>query len=231
LNRKVNEHPEVRAMEKNQRRDEQMVTDGDEEMDIQQAALVLEQARAKAQHELSASHLAISVTWALVYLIGYGAIWLSVRGQHPFQGPASGALLGLFLLVGVAMAVTATVVSRATSGVGGASDVRRRMSYLAVAVGIVGVLVLESVLDHAGASRSVLGVYGAAAPILLIGLVVAAGSVARMDWRAFGLGVWLIAAAALSGLAGPAGVWGVLALAVAAGFLALTAIGIRRSRS
>ena len=104
-------------MEENQRRDEQMVADEDEDMDVQQAARIIEEARARAQHELSASHPAISVAWTLVYLIGYGAIWLTVREQHPFQGPASGALLGLFLLVGAAMAVTATVVSRAASGV------------------------------------------------------------------------------------------------------------------
>jgi hypothetical protein len=212
-------------------RDERVVTDGDQDMDVRQAALILEQARARAQRELRANHPAIYLTWALVYLIGYGAIWLSVRGQHPYRAPAPGAILGVFLLAGVAVAVTAAVAGRAASGVGGASDVRRRISYLALAVGYLGVLVLEAALDHAGASQRVLGVYGAAAPILLIGLVFAAGSVARMDWTVFGLGVWLIAVAALSGFAGPAGVWGVLALAVAAGFLALAAITIRRNPS
>ncbi len=218
-------------MEKDARGDEQMLADGDQDMDVRQAALILEQAQARAQHELRTTHPAIYGTWAMVYFIGFGAIWLSVRGQHPYRAPAPEAILGVFLLAGVALAVTAAVVSRAASGVGGASDMRRRVTYLTLAVGYLGVLVLEAALDHAGASQQVLGVYGAAAPVLLMGLVFAAGSAARMDWTVFGFGVWLIAAAALSGFAGPAGVWGVLAFAVGGGFAALGLITMRRMRT
>jgi len=218
-------------MEEDARRDEQMITDGDQEMDIQQAARIIEQARAKARHELRTMHPAIYLAWAVVYLIGYGAIWLSVHGQHPYHAPPAGAILGVFLLAAVALAVTAAVVGRTTSGVGGASEGRRRITYLVLAIGYLGVLVLEGALGQAGASQRVLGIYGAAAPILLIGLVFAASAAAGMDWTAFCLGAWLIAAAALSGFAGPAGVWGVLALAVGAGFAALSAIAMRRIRS
>jgi hypothetical protein len=208
-----------------------MGTEEERDMDVQEAALILEEARAKAQHELRTTHPAVYLTWALVYFIGYGAIWLSVRGQHPYHAPAPEAIFGVFLLAGVALAVTAAVVSRGASGVGGASDMRRRITYLTLAVGYVGVLVLEAALDHAGASQPTLGVYGAAAPILLMGLVFAAGSVARMDWTVFCIGAWLIAAAAVSGFAGPAGVWGVLALAVGGGFSALAVITMSRNHS
>jgi hypothetical protein len=208
-----------------------MGTEEDRDMDVKEAAQIIEQARAKAQSELRTMHPAIYLTWALVYLVGYGAIWLSVRGQHPYHAPAPAAILGIFLLAGVALAITAMVTSRATSGVGGASDVRRRITYLTLAVGYLGVLAVEGALGQAGASQRVLGVYGAAAPILLIGLVFAASAAAGMDWTAFWLGTWLIAAAAFSGFAGPAGVWGVLALAVGGGFAALAAIAKRRIRS
>jgi hypothetical protein len=218
-------------MEEDKGRDERTATDEEQHMDVEQAALILEQARAKARHELRASQPAIGLAWGLVYLIGYGSIWLSVRGQHPYHAPAPAAILGVFLLAGVALAITATVVNRAVSGVGGMSAVQRRITGLTLAVGYLGVLVLEAALDHAGASQRVLGVYGAAAPILLIGLVIAAGSAARMDWTAFLLGVWLIAAAAASGFAGPAGVWGVLALAVGGGFCVLAAMAMRQARS
>jgi len=218
-------------MEDDAGRDEHVNADEEQDMDVQQAAVIIEQARVKAQHELRTAHPAIYVTWALVYLVGYGAIWLSVRGQHPYHAPAAGAILGVFLLAAVALAVTATVVSRATSGVGGTSDVRRRITYLVLAIGYLGVLALEGALGQAGASQRVLGVYGAAAPILLIGLVFAASAAAGTDWTAFCLGTWLIAVGALSGFAGPAGVWGVLALAVGTGFFALAAITMRRIRS
>jgi hypothetical protein len=123
------------------------------------------------------------------------------------------------------------VTSRATRGVGGASDARRRIIYLTLAVGYLGVLSVEGALSQAGASQRVLGVYGAAAPILLIGLVFAASAAAGMDWTAFCLRIWLIAAAAVSGFAVPAGVGGEPALAVGAGFAARAGITKRRIRS
>jgi hypothetical protein len=221
----------VVAMSEGAGMDNQAGTGEERDLDVQQAALIVEQARAKAQQELRTTHPAIYLTWAGVYLIGYGAIWLSVRGQHPYRAPAPYAILGVFLLAGVALAVTATLVGRATSGVGGGSDVRRRITYMTLAVGYLGVLVLEAALDNAGASQRALGVYGAAAPILLIGLVISGGAGSQMNWIGSGLGLWLIAAAALSGFAGPAGVWGVLALAVGGGFAAMGVITMRKIRS
>jgi hypothetical protein len=204
---------------------------GDEQdMDVHEAAQILEQAQDKARHELKANHPAIFLTWGLVYLLGYGAIWLSVRGQHPYTAPAPAAIAGIFALAALALAITAAVVSRAVSGVGGASDVQRRGYYLTIAIGYVGTLVLEAALVHAGASQEVRGIYGAASPILLIGLVFAASAANRSDRSVMYLGVWLLGAAALSGFAGPAGVWGVLALAVGAGFLAMAAVSIKQDR-
>ena len=190
------------------------------DLDLAQAAVILRESEAKARQELSINHPAMYLTWGLVYLIGYGAIWLSVRDQHPYTAPAPAAILGVFLLAAAALAVTAMIVSRATSGVGGGSDRRRRLTYLGLAVGYIGVLVMEAALRHAGASQGATGVFGAAGPILLIGIVFVIGAPDRPDWSAFGLGIWLIAAAALSGFAGAAAVWGVLALAAGAGFLA-----------
>jgi hypothetical protein len=47
----------------------------------------------------------IFASWALVYLLGYGVVWLSVRGQQPHRAPAGWALalralLDLGFLVG-----------------------------------------------------------------------------------------------------------------------------------
>ena len=47
----------------------------------------------------------------------------------------------------------------------------------------------------AGASRAVLGVYGAAAPILLVALIIAASGAVFLDWSLLGLGLWLLAVA------------------------------------
>jgi hypothetical protein len=44
-------------------------------MDVQEAAQILEQARAKAEHELRTTHPAIYGTWALVYFAGPAGVW------------------------------------------------------------------------------------------------------------------------------------------------------------
>jgi hypothetical protein len=45
-----------------------------------------------------------------------------------------------------------------------------------------------------------------------------------LDWPVFGLGLWLLAVAAAGGFAGPAGVWGVDALAAGLAYLPMAAI-------
>ena len=207
-----------------------MQEDTDEEMgfDIQRAAVILAEAREHAQHQLQIRYPVLFATWGLMYLLGYGLVWLSVCGQHPYQGPTPAALLALTLIVAAAIAITVVLVGRAVSGIGGSSALQRRVYVLASLAGFIGLLTLEAGLDHAGASRAVLGVYGAAAPILLTGLIYAVTSAIWQDWTVFGLGLWLIAVAAGSGFAGPVTVWAVDALAAGVAFLALAVIRFSR---
>ena len=193
-------------------------------MGVQDAAVIMGEARERARHELTVKRPAIFVSWALVYLLGYGVVWLSVRGQRPFHAPAGWALALLALLAVVALGVTAQLTDRATSGVGGVSAQRRRIYWLSLAVGLLGVNVMQPALRHVGASHGVISVFTASSPLLVAGVVLVAGTAAWLNWYAFGLGIWLIAVAAVSGFAGPAGVWAVDALAVGVPFLAMAAV-------
>jgi uncharacterized membrane protein YsdA (DUF1294 family) len=204
------------------------------DMDAQGAAAIIQEARERAQHEFGISHPVVYATWGLLYLIAYGAIWLSVRGQHPYQAPTTPAIVTVYLAVAVAVVVMLVVMNRAVAGVGGRSAQQRRIAYLTLIIGWLGVLLMEAALRHAGASEGVIGVFGATGPILLAGLVVAASSAVRLDWTPFGLGIWLIAVAALSGFAGPAAVWAIGGLATGLPLLlvaAIAAIAERRSRA
>jgi hypothetical protein len=96
----------------------------------------------------------------------------------------------------LALAVTAGVTDRAASGVGGVSQLRRRIYWLSLAVGLLGVYVMQPALRHAGASHGVISVFTASSPLLVAGVVLAAGTAAWLNWYAFGLGVWLIAVTA-----------------------------------
>lgn len=209
-----------------------MRNDGDArdapDMDPASAAVIIEAAREHVQRELTINRSAILATWSIVYLLGYGVVWLSVKGQQPFRAPAGWALALLVALAALALGVTAQLTERATSGVGGMSSQRRRIYALSLVVGLLGVYVMEAALSSAGASQRVLSVYGASAPLLVAGVILVAGTAAWLSWYMFGLGAWLIAVAATSGFAGPAGVWAVDALAVGMPMLLLAAIQLRR---
>ena len=200
-------------------------------MGAQDAAVIMSEARERARHELTVNRAAIFVSWALVYLLGYGVVWLSVRGQLPFHAPAGWALALLALLAVLALGVTAQLTDRATSGVGGVSAQRRRIYWLSLAVGLLGVYIMQPALRHVGASHGVISVFTASSPLLVAGVVLVAGTAAWLNWYAFGLGIWLIAVAAFSGFAGPAGVWAVDALAVGVPFLAMAAVVFARGRA
>jgi hypothetical protein len=197
-------------------------------MDPQRAAAIMAKASEHVRHALTINRSAILGTWSLVYLLGYGAVWLSVHSQRPVGAPAGWALALLVLLAVVALVVTAQLTDRATSGVGGTSSIRRRIYSLSLAVGLLGTYVMQPALSSAGASRGVLNVFSASSPLLVAGVILVAGTAAWLNWYMFGLGIWLIAVAASSGFAGAAGVWAVDALAVGIPLLLMAAIQLRR---
>src|SRR5215469_178940 len=96
-------------------------TDQELGSDIQRAATILHSAGEHARQQLTYRYPVLFTTWGLMYLLGYGALWLSVVHQHPYQGPTPMALLSLTLVVAAAITITVVLVGRAVSGIGGAS--------------------------------------------------------------------------------------------------------------
>ena len=202
-------------------------------MDAQGAAVIMQQARERAGRELRVRRPVLFVTWGLVLLIGYGAMWLSVRGQRPYTGPAWETLLLAFLLVLAAATITAQVVDWAASGVGGRSEVRRGIFVLALIGGFAALEIEKSAMVHAGASTQVAAMLGAAAPMLAAGLVFVATSApaGRLNWPRLALGGWLLAVAVGGIWGGPVTNLAVCALAGGGGVLAMAAIEPRLRRS
>ena len=210
------------------------MTDGaDEEagMDLQQASAIMHEARDRASRALVVRRPVLLAVWGAAWVVSDGAIWLSVRGQHPYNGPTPAAMATLVMVIAAATVFAVIYIGRAGSGVGGLSVLQRRILLLSYLGGYVALFTLEAAIDHAGASRAVLAVYGASAPILLVALIIAASAAVFLDWSLLGLGLWLLAVAAGSGFAGPVAVWAVSALAGGGALLAMAAIGLRRTRS
>jgi hypothetical protein len=204
--------------------DETAAPDEGEELDPRAAAALLEQTTRQAQRQFDLRRPLLMVIGAAVVLIAYGVLWLSVRGQHPYSGPAGWALAVLYSTLLVWIIVVATFYRRATSGVSGRSARQQKADAAAFIPIWIAVYVFQGALHHAGASHAIVyGIYPAAAPILILGGAAAAHAAARENWRVLGFALAGVALAAGGAFAGPAGVWAVVGIGLCVLLLVRTA--------
>ncbi len=203
-------------------------TDGEDSLSPREAADLLERSQREARRKLTSDTPLLSVFSALVVLAIYGAIWSSSRGQHPYTGPSLDVIGLVYILVAVAALASVSVYVRATAGVSGRSRHEARTVAIPFVFAIVGVYVFDGALRYDGFSPAVVyGVFDAAAPWLVVGAVLAGHAAAKEDWWKLAGAIAMIGAAAGSAFAGPANVWGVLAVC---GCLLLLAQGVLRFR-
>jgi hypothetical protein len=201
----------------------------DDVLDARQAAELLQRGADHARERLMVNQPLIYGVWGLAWLIGCGAMWLSVLGHHPFRG-ASGwasAVLG----IGLAIVATGITAGRASSGIGGVSARQGRMYGLSWPTGFGALFVIIGAASHFGASRKLMGVLGAAGPLLLVGLIYMLAAGMWLDRVMFWLGVWELLVAATGAWTGPVGVLFMDAVAGGGGFLAASALLAKRNRS
>ena len=192
----------------------------------------MRQAPQQAEREPTVRRPLLFVAWGLVVLAGYGVIWLSVRGQHPFHGPAVPSIVTVAALVLVATVYTVWAVDRA-SGASARTVAQQGSFVLALAAGGLALKIVIHAVAHAGAGRPLVALIGAAAPLLVVGLVFVASCAVNgsLDWPRLALGLWLLAVAAGGAWAGPATSLAVCALAGGGGVLLMAAIEPLRRRS
>jgi hypothetical protein len=192
-------------------------TADDEEgaLDPHEAARLLEESQTHAEREFDLSPPPLALSAAVVMLVCYGAVWLSVRNQHPYVGPSGTALAVLYCTLAAWIVLNVVIVGRGLSGVSGRSAQRRRVEGVTFAAIWIVIYVFQGALLHAGASRGIVyGIWPAAAPLIVVGAATAAYSVGRAKSPVLGLiGIALGSGAAF---AGPAGVWGVIAVGASA---------------
>ena len=115
--------------------------------DPRQAAALLDQTTQQARRKFQPSPPWLLATRAVLVLAALGAIWLSVRGQHPYRGPTAADIPVLVGFIVVNFAATVTVRRHATAGVTG----RSRFSQGEIAVLVSGLC--RHGRGHGGAGR------------------------------------------------------------------------------
>jgi hypothetical protein len=198
--------------------------DNDDSFDPRQAAALLNQTTQQTRRRIEPFPAWLVAIRAFIALGIYGAVWLSVRHQHPYHHPTAAVIPVVVVLAAVNLVAVLIVARRATTGVSGRTKLHPAEIAISAAVWI-GVFVVLGILPGAGVSDSIAyGIYPAAVPLIAAGVTWAGMMAARRNWRPCGTA----AAAAVVGLialfAGPAGAWAVAGVGLFIVLLATAAV-------
>jgi hypothetical protein len=193
--------------------------------DPRQAATLLDQTTQQARRKLAPSPPWLLAARGVAVLAALGAIWLTVRGQHPYRGPTGADIPILIGFVIVNFAATVGVREHAMTGVRGQTRFRPA-EIIVLTLSWVAVPLLMWGLAAAGASFA----WYPTTVLIVPGLAWAAVQARREGWRGTAVGLGLAATGVAGAFAGPAGSWAVAGLGVCAVLLAQAAAVARRQR-
>jgi hypothetical protein len=214
----------------NQTPDTTTIADNGGSLDPRQAADLLDQTAQQTRRRIEPYPPWLLAIRAVMALVIYGSVWLSVRGQHPYNHPTAAVIPVLVVLVVVNFVATVTVARRATAGVTGRSRLRPAETAAMVVVWI-GVFVVLGFLPGAGVSHAVAyGIYPAAVPMLACGLAWAGIMAARANWRGCGSALAVAVIGAVAVFAGPVGAWAVVGVGLFVELLGTAAVIAWRQR-
>ena len=98
--------------------------EGEGGLDPREAARLLAQTQRQAQRALDFRSPWLSLLAAVGVMLAFGAVWLSVRHQHPYTGPTPLGLVVLYVFVAVRVGSVIYAHRRAQAGVSGHSAQR-----------------------------------------------------------------------------------------------------------
>lgn len=199
------------------------------QLDPREAATLLEQATRRAQRQFDLQPPILMLVAAATVLVAYGAVWLSVRHQHPYTGPTGAALGVLYGVLALWIGFLAIFMRRA---LGGRSSRRRRLEGIVFAAIWICVYVFQGALHHVDPSASVAyGVYPAVAPLLVVGAAAAGYEAARENAGRACFAAAAVALGAFGAFAGPATVWGVMGIGLCSLLFVALAVQLRQRRA
>jgi hypothetical protein len=192
----------------------------------QQAAALLDEATWEARRKLVPNPPWVLATRGGLVLAALGAVWLSVRGQHPYTGPTNAdiPILIAFIVLNAALAVGFR--RRAGAGVHGPSRLRPAEITIAALAWIAAVAVLVA-LAAAGLSYRLYPT----TVLIIPGLTWAILMMLRKNWRGVYSGASVAVVGALGLLATPPAAWLVGGVGLCAALLGGAALNARYQRA
>ena len=173
--------------------------------DPREAAALLDQTRRQARRQFQPDQPWLLAIRAVLVLAALGTVWLSVRGQHPYQGPGGSALLIVAAFVIINYTATVAVRRRATAGVSGKS----RFTPAEIAILAAAWIAPGGVMVALGVTWDSQSGYLLTVPLIVAGLAFAALMALRADWLSCGTGLAVAVTGAAGAAAGQAGAWAV----------------------
>jgi len=199
--------------------------------DPRDAAELIHETEARARRQFDVWPPSLLLIGAVIFLVAYGAAWLSVRRQVPYVGPSGGALAVMYGGIVAWIVAVSVVVQRATSGVSGPSVKSRRYRAGSVVI-IVAYSAFQGALYHAGASHAIVyGIYPATAPWLFAGTAFVTMGALREEGRALALGIVLVAIGIGGAFAGPVAAWLVSGVGLCVALVGFAALQATRRRA
>jgi hypothetical protein len=181
------------------------------------ALAAIDDAQGRAVRSLRPSPLGMFVPWGLGYLVGFGGVWLAIRGVLP-EGVVT-PLLAVAALV--PLVCTGITITRSSRGLTGPS---RRVVALFGWTWILGFAALCAInlrLTALGLPGPTLSLIWSGSALLLVGLLYLAGGALRNHPPQYVLGMWTLATAVAAVFVGYPANFAVLALAGGGGFVVL----------
>jgi hypothetical protein len=192
----------------------------------EQAAALLSQATRQARRRFAPSPPWLLATRAVMAGAACGAVWLSVRGQHPYRGLTTADIPILIAFITLNLGATLAVRHRAITGIHGRT--RMRPTEITILAGAwAAAAALMAALAAAGLNYSLYPT----TTLIIPGLAWAATSAARAAWRNCATGLAVTATGAAGLPAGPAGAWAVAGAGLCAILLANAAATARYQRT
>jgi hypothetical protein len=208
------------------------LTNESEEIDPESASALLRLTTSRAKRQLDVWPPYLLFIGALIFFLAFGAVWWSVRGQHPYTGPSGGALAAMYGGILVWIIAVTTVLRRANAGVGSRTAQRRnsfRSGWITI---VIAYSAFQGALYHAGASHAIVyGVYPASVPWLFAGTVFVTIGAIREEVPALALGIVLSVIGLASAFSGPVAAWLVTGIGLALAFVGFAAVRIVQHRS